>query len=152
MDARDTHAQLFGGKSPPTADQEQFYANDTARGFSCKNREIAKADAVLIRALAQVIDTKAPPYHHVYLFAPRTEREWIIARIHNVAATTMTRLKPLKDERVRKALQHVRSWLEVIQLGPVELWKKPEAPERWAAFGYLKTDPTLPTWLTEGLL
>lgn len=151
MDARDTHAQLFGGKSPPTPHQEQFYA-EGALGFSCRNREIAKADAVLIRALSQVIDVKAPPYHPVYLFAPRTEHEWVIARIHNVASTTMMRLKPLKDERVKKALLHVRSWLSVIQLGPVERWKETTPPERWAAFGYLKTDTSLPTWLTEKLL
>lgn len=153
MEPLEAHAQLFGLKAPPSDRQKAFYVDENARGFSSKEKDPELTDAVLIRAMAQVVDKAAPPYHEVFFFFPEADKAWVVSRIHNLATTTMTRMQSvLKQERGKKAILHVRKWLEVIRLGPIEGWKKGEAPEKWVAFGYDKSDPNLPEWLKAGLV
>jgi hypothetical protein len=152
MEPLEAHEQLFGKKSPPTERQMAFYAMPTARGFSSKEMDPEITDAALIRALAQVVDKGVPAYHQTFLFFPEEARPWVVSRIHNLATMTMSRMAPvLKDERGRKAIAHVRKWLEVIQLGAVKGWTNPKPPDRWAAFGYSKEDD-VPEWLKEALV
>lgn len=154
MEPIEAHSNLFGVKVPPTERQKAFYSNTVARGFSSKERDPELTDATLICALAQVIDPSAKGvYNKVFLFFPEDQKPWVVSRIHNLAKTTMTRMQPvLKDERGKKAIAHVRQWLEVIQLGSIEHWKDSSPPERWAAFGYRLDDPGLPEWLKAALV
>ena len=152
MDPLGTHTQLFGSTAPPTEKQKAFYADPVSRGFSAKGHEVELADSILVRALAQVREVGSPDYHKVVIFSPKTERDLIISRVHNIAQTTMTRIMPiLKTPKGQATIAHVRLWLEALQLGPIEAWKNATPPPRWVAFGYSKDD-NVPTWLKDGLI
>lgn len=152
MDPLETHKQLFGAKAPATEKQLTFYASETARGFATKEHDTEAMDAVLVRALAQVRTEGSPDYHKVLVIFPEDQRDWVVRRIHNVAATTMTRLGDLmKKEKGQAVIAHVRRWLEALQLGPVSAWKGAGPPPRFVAFGYSKEDD-VPSWLKEALV
>jgi len=152
MDALETHAQLFGKNSPISEKQRAFYSNGSAKGISTKEMDPEVADAVIIRALAQVREDGNKEFLKVYLLFPEDQRAWVIQRIHNLATTTLTRLQPiLKTPKGHAAIAAVRRWLEALQIGPVESWPKDTPPERWAALGYTKED-NVPNWLKEALV
>jgi len=154
MDPLEVGSILFGAKYLPTGRQQTLYSNPSAHGFSSVEVTEELVDATLVLALAQVIDLPNPDrvYHEVFLFFPTAQKSLVVSRIHNLAKVTMDRLRPiLNEKRGQLAIAHVRKWLEVLQLGPVENWRNPAPPERWAALGYC-ANPKYPQWFVRGLV
>lgn len=149
MTPAEAHLQLLGKNTAPTELQAAFYAT-AAKGFASGDTSEEAAVAVMMSALAQVIE-KGGPLQKVFLFCAPSERKLLTTQIWNTGRIVMERVSGAPDPVLRsRVLKHIRSWLSAPLLGPVEDWKKSTAPERWVVFGY-GAESKIPSWMRDQL-
>jgi hypothetical protein len=144
---RSTHRAFLC--SEPTDKHLRIYDGfPTLRGRSDAALDVETFEAAVIMALVQTYTKKqAPDPYTVYLFVPGSHEKWAVEQLKGMLGRLFDKLK---EKKAAQQAQILANLFRHIMMG-CRVLPFDQAPERWAAFGFVKADP-IPIWLSEGLL
>jgi hypothetical protein len=146
MDPLKIHPVFFATEA--TSLQKKLYSR-RLRGVSSREKSTEKADATLIMAVTQVIESGE--FREVPILVPENWKAWVGARIVEMAHTCTNTLR--SDYRRKITLPLARKLLESIKpmtpnIGQILVISEPSC---WVSIGYTRDD-LLPTWMLDRLL
>jgi hypothetical protein len=136
------HKSLLGD-DPSPVHTKIYEAFPATRGIASRETDPTVFEATLMLAIVQTYPRKQRPDPYRCFFFVRPElHPWALEQLRDCAQRMFWFQKQSKNVAVAK---HLGAFLRAISIGSRVLHFA-EAPERWVAFGFDKTDP-VPEWV-----
>jgi len=142
MPLTEAHQRILG--RAPNDDQERLYTSwPKFRGFSDRNPDAVRAEAVIIAALMQ-----GKGAQRVLLLVPQGHESWMLQQCESTAMACFEYAK--KYKRVKELIYGYTYMFKTFTMTG-RLLQLQEEPERWVSFGFTAED-LLPPWMSNRLL